>query len=141
MSAPAGMTAEAAAVWDGAVAESADPGALNGELLRAWCETVVELRACEAWVREHGSTMVVRDDKGNVKQVVQAPKYVQVRALRADLVKLGRELGVPRLGGATEAKPKPEVSKVDELAARRTARVADPGDPVPAKRRGKPRSG
>lgn len=96
MTVPADLDADATAVW-AEVAEwmvgRAD-GPVDAELLRAWCRSVVELREAEAWVAEHGTVMTVRDDKGNVRSSTTAPKYAQVRALRADLVRLAEAMGV-----------------------------------------------
>lgn len=62
------------------------------ELVRSWCLTVVELRAAEAWVSENGTTFALRDDKGTVRSVGEAPQYRQVRALRADLARSAGQL-------------------------------------------------
>jgi phage terminase small subunit len=97
---PAGCSADFAAAWEGAVDQfrfDADEPVEQVELLRAWCQTTTELRAAEEWVAEHGTTMEIRDDKGQVKSVAQAPKYVQARALRLDLVKLAKELTTLRM--------------------------------------------
>lgn len=129
LSAPDGLSAEAAEVWRDVAADAESHGlldAIDRELLRSWCSTVAELRAAEAWVSEHGTTLTLRDDKGNVRSVVQAPKFVQVRGLRADLVKLASQLGFsPRgragLGGERTGGARGG-SVVDDLAARRAAR-------------------
>ena len=91
--------------WDRLAAKVAPSASV--EIMRAWCASVVELRAAEAWVRENGTQIVIRDDKGNPKAFVQAPKYVQVRALRTDLVRLSKVLG---LGMASAGKLYGEVS-------------------------------
>lgn len=106
---PSDLSAEALAEWE-SVASSPDLLAADCELVRAWCSTVVELRAAEAWCAENGTVLTLRDDKGNVRSQVQAPKYVQVRGLRADLVKLAGELGFsPRARGGVSVEDGPEV--------------------------------
>jgi len=67
---------------------------VDEELLRALCASVAESRTCEAWVAEHGTTYTTRDDKGQVKGTGDAPKYRQLRALRADIVRLSTALGL-----------------------------------------------
>ena len=94
---PADLDADATAVWAevaGWLDARMEGGPVDAELLRAWCRSVVELREAEAWVAEHGTVMTVRDDKGNVRSSTTAPKYAQVRALRADLVRLAEAMGV-----------------------------------------------
>lgn len=91
------------------------PNDMTSRLLRAWCATWCEIEDREAWVAEHGSTITLRDDKGDVRSVVQAPKYVQLRGLRMDLVRLSAQLGVPAL----EANAQPKRGVADELRDRR----------------------
>jgi len=125
---PSDLSADELAVWV-TVCDEVD-GSGSVELLRAWCASVVELRAGEAWLREHGSVLTLRDDKGNVRQVVQAPRYVQVRALRADLVRLADALRLsPRARGAVGGIA--EVSATDDLRRRREARRSGSAE-VPA---------
>lgn len=122
LSAPEGLSEAEAAVWD-LVADEVS-GSVAGELLRAWCACVVELRAGEAWVAEHGTTLTLRDDKGNVRSVVQAPKYVQVRALRGDLVRLADALALsPRARSKAAGVAVVDAGDgVDELAKLRAGR-------------------
>lgn len=93
-----------------------EPSAMTRTLLEQWCHVVAELEAHEAWVAEHGTTIVLRDDKGDVRSISEAPKYRQVRACRTDLVKLAGVLGVPelKLKGDVDSR-----SVVDELKDRR----------------------
>lgn len=125
LEAPEDLTDAEAAVWARTAQFVGVPGA--GELLRAWCASVVELRDAEAWVREHGTTITLRDDKGNVKSIVQAPKYVQARALRGDLVRLADALGLSAKARALVKDSAGPVggSPLDELARRRGDRRAD----------------
>ena len=117
-------------VWSAVVADSPPVSAVHAELLRAWCESVAELRACESWLAEHGSTLAMRDDKGNVRQIVTAPKYAQARALRADLGRLASQMAAAAAAVPTVAPvAEEEVSVVDQLAARRRASTGDPGAP------------
>ena len=119
---PVDLTEDEAGVW--ALVAGEVSGSVPAELLRAWCATVVELRAAELWVRENGTVLTLRDDKGNVRSVVQAPKYVQVRALRADLVKLADALALsPRLAAKVAAGVSVGGGDgVDELARLRAGR-------------------
>lgn len=122
--APEDLTEAEASVWDTVAHEVSGAGA--GELLRAWCSSVVELRAAESWVRENGTQITIRDDKGNVKSVVHAPKYVQVRALRGDLVRLGDALCLsPRSRSGVTAVADSTGSPLDELRRRRAVRGAN----------------
>lgn len=128
LTAPGDLTADELEVW-GLVADEVDSSPVAVELLRAWCASVVELRAAEAWVREHGTVLTLRDDKGNVRSMAQAPKYVQVRALRADLLKLADALGLsPKAravaDGGSGPVEKSGGSALDELARRRADRGA-----------------
>jgi hypothetical protein len=41
---PGGMSAEAAMVWSAVVADSPPVSVVHAELLRAWCESVAEVR-------------------------------------------------------------------------------------------------
>lgn len=121
--APEDLTEAEAAVWALVAPHVAAPEA--AELVRVWCSSVVELRAAEAWVRENGTTIAIRDDKGNLKSVSQAPKYVQVRALRSDLVKLADALRLSpraRASAAASVSTGSGVSPLDELTRRRSAR-------------------
>ena len=127
--APGGMSAGAAVVWSAVVADAPPVSAVHAELLRAWCESVVELRACESWLAEHGSTLAMRDDKGNVRQIVTAPKYAQARSLRADLGRLASQMAAAAAAVPAVAPVVEEVSVVDQLAARRRASAGDPGPP------------
>lgn len=126
--APRDLTDAEIEVWN-LVADDIDNSPVAVELLRAWCATVVELRASEAWVREHGPVLTLRDDKGNVRSRGQDPRYVQVRALRADLVRLADALGlspgsraVATGGGGKDDGEAAEV--VDPLAEARANREA-----------------
>lgn len=128
LKAPADLTAAEKKIWK-AVAGEVDDSPVAAELLRAWCASVVELRAAEAWVREHGTVLTLRDDKGNVRSMAQAPKYVQVRALRADLLKLAEALKLsPKAravaDGGSGPVEKSGGSALDELARRRAGRGA-----------------
>lgn len=122
--APEDLTEAEAAVWGLVAPHVVAPEA--AELVRLWCSSVVELRAAEAWVRENGTTIAIRDDKGNLKSVAQAPKYVQVRALRSDLVKLADALRLSPRARASAVSASVSagsgVSPLDELTRRRSAR-------------------
>lgn len=126
LTAPDDLSPAERSVWD-VVAPFVDAESA-AELVRVWCSTVVELRSAEAWVAEHGTTLTMRDDKGNVRNVVQAPKYVQARALRADLVKMADALRLsPRALAAGEKDPPVAGSggtALDELTRRRSSRGA-----------------
>lgn len=126
---PSGMTADAAVVWSAVVVDAPPVSTVGVELLRAWCETVAEIRACEGWLAEHGSTLTLRDDKGQVRQVVQAPKYVQLRGLRADLGRLAAQMAATAAAVPATAPAVEEVSVVDQLAARRRTGTGDSGAP------------
>lgn len=118
-------------VWSAVVADSPPVSVVHAELLRAWCESVAEVRECESWLAEHGSTLAMLDDKGNVRQIVTAPKYAQARALRADLGRLASQMAAAAAAAAvpTIAPVAEEVSVVDQLAARRRASTGDHGPP------------
>lgn len=95
LSPPPGLCAAALTAWEEAAAEYTHLSSVaDAEILRAWSNTVSELRDGEAWVAENGSTFVLRDDKGQPRSTGEAPRYKQVRALRADLVKLAKRLAM-----------------------------------------------
>jgi len=96
------------------------PGPMTAELLALWRTYVAEIRDREAWVAENGPTIVFRDDKGDVRSVVEAPKYRQLCALRRDLTRLSQVIGVPALRLAVEEKPK--ARGIDDLKAKRDAK-------------------
>lgn len=130
--APRGMSAEEQKIWRLVAVDVEDtPAAV--ELLRAWCSSVVELRRLEEWVAEHGTVLELYGMGGHLKSKTQAPEYVQVRALRGDLIRLADALGLTPASrdvagdGAKEAAnvddPLAEVRKLRE-ARRRSAGAA-----------------
>lgn len=118
------MSAKGRQVWRAFADEitEAAPSPAGVELWRALCETVADIAAAEAFVAETGQTITMRNDKGDVVRVVQAPRYQQLLALRRDLLKFGAQLGVAaRVTAASDGGG----SIVDELARRRADRVPD----------------
>lgn len=63
-------------------------------MLAAYCQSYGRWREAERFLDEHGTTLIVRDDKGVVKSVGTAPQ-VQVSSRSLDkMTKLGRMLGL-----------------------------------------------
>src|SRR5699024_2550420 len=121
--APRGMTAEERKVWR-LVAADVDDSPVAVELLRAWCASVVELRRLEEWVAEHGTVLELFGMGGHLKSKAQAPEYVQVRALRADLVRLADALGLTPSSRAVGDGAKEAANVDDPLAEVRKLREA-----------------
>lgn len=106
---------------------------LDKSVLAAYCLSWSRYLSAMAWIAEHGDTMTLRTDKGEVKSSTVAPKLLVAERSLDRVIKLASLLGLEPAGRAGRGEPvaplipttvEPVISKADELRAKRAARIA-----------------
>jgi len=92
MTAPEYFSSEEAAIW-AAFVEAMPPGAptltaTTLQILEAYCGERARWLDAEKYLRENGSTIVLRSDKGEVKSTAQAPQLAIARVAQQRALKL-----------------------------------------------------
>lgn len=62
--------------------------------LEAYAIEIARWRDADEWVRIHGTTITLRTDKGEVRQVIEAPQLRIARAAQIRALKLAPLLGL-----------------------------------------------
>jgi len=93
--APAALSEAQRAVWQDTVAAVSGPWtAHRQQLLEAYAVERARWLESEAYLREHGAVLVLRNERGEVRQAIEAPQ-VKIAARAQDrMLKLGGLLGL-----------------------------------------------
>jgi len=95
---PPALSPAASLIWTETVELLADvPGLLtvaDGATVELFSRTLARYRECEAFVEAHGSVVVLRDDKGEVRSAQIAPQASLAAKLLPQLRGLAAELGL-----------------------------------------------
>lgn len=98
MTAPGWLSKEQAAIWRATVKLVAGPfTAQRRAQLEAYAVERARWLDCEAHVREHGAVYMLRSDKGEVRQIVEAPEVKIANRAQDRMLKLGAQLGLGRV--------------------------------------------
>ena len=67
------------------------------ELLEAYCSTKARLLEAESYLEEHGLTIILRNDKGDPKSVVEAPQVRIAERCRDAVLEISRKLKLKKV--------------------------------------------
>jgi P27 family predicted phage terminase small subunit len=112
---PEWLTEPAKLEWQRVLPELAKAGrlaTLDRAALAAYCQCFAHWQVAEQFLAEHGSVVVLRNDKGEVKGAVPAPQHTiackMLDKMRAFAIELGLTPAArKRLGKGTKADAKP----------------------------------
>ncbi len=95
--APAFLTERAREVWadvGGRLIEGRGLSADDLPPLAAYAAAVARIESCEAFLAKEGCVITMRDHKGAVKDIIEAPELNILSRERAAVLKLGDALGI-----------------------------------------------
>lgn len=87
----------AAAEWRRAGGELHELGVLTSgalAMLETYCQTFAEIRELDAWIAEHGRTIVIKERTGEIKYIQQVPQVSIRNKARSDLKAQATSLGL-----------------------------------------------
>jgi P27 family predicted phage terminase small subunit len=124
---PTTLSAGESAAWDRLVAETLALKVLTAPdrgMLQLAAEVESQVADLSRYRREHGNTVIKRDDRGVVIAVSSAPWVRQEHALRAQLKGLYEQLGLsPAARTRVRVEAVPDAAETDPLSALMAKRV------------------
>lgn len=94
MRAPAHLTAEETAIWHDTHELIVQMTPQKVDALEAYAIERARWLEAEAWIREHGTTIEIRSDKGVLKSLLPAPQLKIAQQAQDRAIKLRAQLGL-----------------------------------------------
>lgn len=89
---PEGLGKRASHLWWALVGRLAEPSRAQLERLEAYCSEKARWLECQEYLEEHGVTVLIRSDKGEVKAVQEAPQVKIAERARKAMLELAVHL-------------------------------------------------